>query len=271
MSGEARYDPVANPFAPGAGTPPPALVGRDRELQDARVSLDRIRAQRSSQHLLVHGLRGVGKTVLLRALSGIAEQQRFHTVRIEGAPGSDAVAPLVRQTRRLLADLRPTPRVKRALRVLASVSVSLGIAGLRVDAKPQPGVGDSGVLVDDLADLVLAVAAAAGDQDGGLFIAVDEAQALSPIHLGSLLGVLHMAGQEQAPVWSAMAGLPNLLALASRAKTYAERMFTVAELGPLPPAAAAQAITAPAEELSVAFAADAVDRIVGGAAGYPYF
>src|SRR4051812_32340583 len=118
--GEPRYDPVANPFAPGAGTPPPALVGRDRELQDARIALERVRGKRSAQHLLVHGLRGVGKTVLLRAVSGIGEQQRFHAIRIEGG-GGDAVTALLRQSRRLLADLKPTPRVRRALRVLASV------------------------------------------------------------------------------------------------------------------------------------------------------
>src|SRR5574338_1210913 len=115
MSG-SRYDPVANPYAPGAGTPPPALVGRDQLIADAEVSLRRLRAGRSSQHLLLTGLRGVGKTVLLRTLAAMGEHLGFRGIRLEAVGGEDTVVSFLRQARRLTEELRPGPRVARALR-----------------------------------------------------------------------------------------------------------------------------------------------------------
>lgn len=274
MSGAARYDPVANPFAPGAGAPPPALVGRDDELAAARVALERARIGRHSQHLLIHGLRGVGKTVLLRAVQSTGEAVDYHAMRVEGDLHGEAVATLLRQCQRLLSDLKPTRRVRTALKVLSSVSLTVAGAGLRIDTDGQPGgagLGSSGSLADDLPELFVVLAEAAADQDGGVLVLVDEAQALTVEQLAALLGSLHATDQARLPVWAALAGLPNLLGRAAKAKTYAERMFTVAELGPLPEPAATEAIVTPAAELGVSLDPRAAAAVVAEAGGYPYF
>lgn len=271
MSGEPRYDPVANPFAPGAGTSPPTLAGRSRQLEEASVALRRVRQGRSSQQLLVQGLRGVGKTVLLQAVSGIAEHHGYQVVRLEGDRAGDGASSLVRQCHRVLVAMRPTARVGRALRVLSSVTLSIAGAGVRVDAEPLTGVGDTGAPAEDLPELMVAVAAAAADHDSGLFLAVDEGQDLDGPTLAGVLGGLHRAAQDQVPMWAAMAGLPNLLGVAVKTKTYAERMFSVETLGPLDEATAARAVAEPAEELGVHYSADAVRAIVDHSRGYPYF
>ena len=195
MSGEPLYDPVANPFAPGAGTPPPSLVGRDGELETARVALARTSAGRSAQHLLLHGLRGVGKTVLLRAVARMAEHDRYHLLQVVGDPRGDAVGSLLRQTTRILADAQPTPKVRRALQVLKSVSVSLGVAEVSVDIARPPALGRSGAVAEDLSELLVALAAAVADDGAGVAIMVDEAQALPLDQLAAVLGALHAGGQ----------------------------------------------------------------------------
>jgi hypothetical protein len=271
MFGEAAYDPVANPYAPGAGTPPPSLVGRDAELETARVALARTLAGRSAQHLLLHGLRGVGKTVLLRAVSGMSEHAGYHVLHVEGDLHGDAVGTLLRQSRRILADAKPTATVRRALQILKSVSVSLGIAGISVDLEEAAAGGGAGAVAEDLPELLVALAAAVADDGAGVSIVVDEAQVLPLEQLAAVLGALHAGGQRQLPLWGALAGLPNLLGRAAKAKTYAERMFTVAELGPLDRPSAAAAIKDPAAELGVSFSGPALDGIVSASDGYPYF
>ena len=268
MSGEAAYDPVANPYAPGAGTPPPALAGRDAELETARVALARTLTRRSAQHLLLHGLRGVGKTVLLRAVSSLAEHDGYHVLQVEGDPHGDAVGALVRQSRRILADAQPTPKVRRALQILKSVSVSLGVAEVSVGLEEA---GGAGAVAEDLPELFVALAVAVADDGAGVGIVVDEAQVLPLEQLAAVLGALHAGGQRQLPLWGALAGLPNLLGRAAKAKTYAERMFTVAELGPLERSPAIAAVREPAAELGVSFSRPALDAIVVASAGYPYF
>ena len=271
MPGEVAYDPVANPYAPGAGTPPPALVGRDAELETARLALARTLTRRSAQHLLLHGLRGVGKTVLLRAVSSLAEHDGYHVLQVEGDPHGDAVGGLVRQSRRILADAQPTPKVRRALQILKSVSVSLGIAEVSVGLEEPMVAGRAGAVAEDLPELLVALAVAVADDGAGVAIVVDEAQVLPLEQLAAVLGALHAAGQRQLPLWGALAGLPNLLGRAAKAKTYAERMFTVAELGPLGRSPAIAAVREPAADLGVSFSGPALDAIVVASAGYPYF
>ena len=157
MSGEA-YDPVANPYAPGAGTPPPAMVGRDPVVADARTSLRRLRAGRSTQHLLLTGLRGVGKTVLLATLAALGEGEGFRVIRHEAVGGEDTVASVLRQARRIVDELGPGPRVARAVRSIESVSVTLLGAGASVGRNVTPDR-------EALADVVVDVVAAAADHD----------------------------------------------------------------------------------------------------------
>ena len=264
MSGE-RYDPVANPYAPGAGTPPPALVGRDGIIDEARVSMQRLRAARTTQHLMVTGLRGVGKTVLLRALAGIGEQVGFRVVRQEAVGGDDTVASLLRQARRVLDDLDSGPGVRRALRSIDSVSLTLAGAGLRVErqeARPDR---------EALADVVVDVASAAAEGDVGVLLAIDEAQMLDRHDLRRILAGVHRCGQDGLPMWCLLAGLPNLMGEVARAATYAERMFTVSDLGPLSPDQVADAVRRPAEEIGVTWDDGAVDEITDRSDGFPFF
>jgi hypothetical protein len=229
--------------------------------------LARRQAARSSQHLLLQGLRGVGKTVLLGAVGAMAERAGYQVLRVEGDPRGDAVGSLVRQTRRILDDAAPTPKVRRALQVLKSVSVSLGVADVKVEVERPVGAG---AVADDLAELLVELASALSDS-GGVALVVDEAQVLPLEQLAALLGALHAGGQRQLPLWAAMAGLPNLLSRAAKAKTYAERMFTVAELGPLDDQSARTALAQPAADLAVRFSSPALDIMVTRSAGYPYF
>lgn len=264
MSGE-RYDPVANPYAPGAGTPPPALVGRDPLIQDTLVSLRRLQQRRSTQHLLLTGLRGVGKTVLLGKLAALAERERYRVIRVEAVGGDDAVVSFVRQARRITEDLDAGPRVARALRSIDAVAVTLAGSGLRLErAEARPDR-------DSLADVVVDLAAACAEHDLGVAIAIDEAQMVERQDLRRILAGVHRCGQDGLPLWCLLAGLPNLVGIVAQAATYAERMFTVGSLGPLTPDQVAEAVAVPAAEIGVEWSSAATDGIADRSDGYPFF
>lgn len=266
-----RYDPVANPYAPGAGTPPPALVGRDPVIDAARISLERIRAARTSQHLMVTGLRGVGKTVLLRALAGIGEQTGYRVIRQEAVGGDDTLASLLRQARRVLDDLEQGPRVRRALRSIDAVSLTLAGSGVRLERSGDPERPEARPDREALADVVTDLAAAAAEHDVGVLLAVDEAQMLDRHDLRRLLAGVHRCGQDGLPLWCLLAGLPNLMGEVARAATYAERMFTVSDLGPLTPPQVADAVRRPAEEIGVGWTDGAIDAVTDRSDGFPFF
>jgi hypothetical protein len=264
MSDE-RYDPVANPYAPGAGTPPPALVGRDRVIEDAEVALRRLKAARTSQHLLVTGLRGVGKTVLLGTLSAVAEHVGYRVVRVEAVGGDDTLRSMLRQSRRIVEEFHPGARVKRALRSIESVSLT--IAGTGVDVERRVTTPDR----EALGDVITDVAAVAADEGIGIMLALDEAQMLDRHDLRRVLAGVHRCGQDGLPLYCLLAGLPNLVGEVARAATYAERMFTVADLGPLTPDQVVEAVVLPAGEIGVSWSAEATEQIVDRSDGYPFF
>jgi len=264
MSGEA-YDPVSNPYAPGAGTPPPALVGRDTVIETARTSLRRLRAGRSTQHVLLTGLRGVGKTVLLRTLSAVAEGEGFRVIRQEAVGGDDTVVSLLRQARRIMEDLGPGDRVARALRSIESVSLSVVGTGVEVSR------GATGHDREALADVVVDLGAAAAEHGLGIVLALDEAQGLGAADLRRLLAGVHRCGQDSLPVWCVLAGLPNLVGVVAKAATYAERLFTVEALGPLSPDQVVAAVVEPADDMGVGWAPEASSAIADLSNGYPFF
>lgn len=265
MSGE-RYDPVANPYAPGAGTPPPALVGRDGTIELAEISLRRLAAGRSTQHLLLTGLRGVGKTVLLGKLAAVGENVGFRVVRLEAVGGDDAIVSLLRQTRRIIEDLDRSAKVTRALRSIEAVSLSLGGTGVRVRKNPARTPDR-----EALADVLVDVATAAAEHELGVMLALDEAQMLDNDDLRRVLAGVHRCGQDALPLWCLLAGLPNLVGIAAKASTYAERMFTVDQLGPLSPDQVRDAVAAPAKELAVTWSPQAIDTVVDRSDGFPFF
>lgn len=264
------YDPIANPYAPGAGTPPPSLVGREPAIDVADVALRRILAGRTSQHLMITGLRGVGKTVLLGKLAALGEHLGYEVVRLEAVGGDDTIRTLLRQCRRVLEGFDRSSKVLRALRSIDSVSLTVLGTGFdfdRVDATPDR---------EALADVVIDVAAAAAEQGAGehrrgVLLAIDEAQLLDRHDLRRILAGVHRCGQDGLPLACVFAGLPNLVGDIAKAATYAERMFTVADLGPLTPDQVALAIVGPAHDLNVGWAPDATAAIVDRSDGFPFF
>lgn len=264
MSGEPLYDPVANPYAPGAGTPPPELVGRDELIEAATISLKRLRSSRTSQHQMLTGLRGVGKTVLLGTLSAVAEQEGFRVIRQEALGGDDTVIALLRQAKRLLDDLDDTPTVVRAARSIESVSFSLAGAGLSVERTVTPDR-------EALTDVVIDLAVAAAESDLGIALAIDEAQSIAGADLRRILAGVHRCGQDGLPLWCVLAGLPNLVGDVARAATYAERMFVNAALGPLTPEQVHRAVVVPSELLGVSWDDAAVGEIIDHSDGFPFF
>ncbi len=264
MSGEL-YDPVANPYAPGAGTPPPALVGRDGVIEAADVALRRLHAARASQHLLITGLRGVGKTVLLAKLAALAARHGYRAVRLEALGGDDTLRSLLRQARRILDDVGSGDKVRRALRSIESVSVTVAGTGVAVERRAERPDRDA------LADVLVDLTAAAADADLGVLLAIDEAQMLDRHDLRRLLAGVHRCGQDGLPLYCLLAGLPNLVGDVAKAATYAERMFTVADLGPLTPDQVAEAIVEPARQIGVAWSESATAEVVDLSDGFPFF
>jgi hypothetical protein len=272
-------DPLRNPFAPGAGSPPPELAGRAPLLDQAQVTLARVKAGRPARSFLLIGLRGVGKTVLLNRVRELAEAQGFQTVSIEAHENKPLPALLLPPLRQLLFALdrmaNVSEKTKRGLRVLKSflngVRVKLGDIEIGIDVDPEAGAADSGDLEADLAELFLAIGEAAADRSVPVAIIVDELQYLSEAELSALIMAMHQVSQRQLPVVLAGAGLPQLVGLAGRAKSYAERLFEFPEVGALGKADARAAIEEPLRQENAGITRQALDEIIAKTQGYPYF
>ncbi|MDP2326344.1 MAG: ATP-binding protein [Gammaproteobacteria bacterium] len=272
-------NPRRNPYAPGAGSPPPELAGRDPLIERAAIALDRIRAGRFDKSLMLVGLRGVGKTVLLDRILKDAEVRGIQCVRLEAPDDRSLPALLSPALRAVLIRLdngaAASVAVQKAMRVLASFvgafKVRYGDVEVSIEAPAERGLGDTGDLEADLADLLATIGEAARERDTAVILFIDELQYVSEDHLAALISALHRCSQHQLPVTVVGAGLPQLIGKLGRAKSYAERLFEFPEVGPLSPADAGQALTVPAERESVAFAPDALDEILRQTACYPYF
>jgi hypothetical protein len=272
-------DPVRNPFAPGAGTPPPALTGRDDLIESVRVALERVRLGRPTKSVLMVGLRGVGKTVLLDRMRDAAEQVGIHTLHIEAPENRSLPAMIAPQLRLALLRLSRVEKARelarKALRALAGFAQALKATysdiEVGLDFDPEPGLADNGDLEHDLQALLEAAGAAAQKAETALAIFVDELQYVSEDELAALITALHRAAQRKLPVVLVGAGLPQLRGRSGRAKSYAERLFDFHEIGPLPDDAAKLAISEPASGEGVDVEAGALDRIVAETHGYPYF
>jgi AAA ATPase domain len=272
-------DPIKNPFSPGAGSPPPELVGRDPILEQARILLGRIKSKRPEKSMLLTGLRGVGKTVLLNEIKRMAERDGYHTIAMEAHEGK-ALGPLiVPYLRSLLYDLDRIAgagsKVKRGLSVLRSfiggLKVSVGEVSIGLDIEPEKGSADSGDLEIDLPNLFVAIGEAAEDRKRAVAIFIDEIQYFSQKELGSLIMAMHKMQQRQLPVVLLGAGLPVLPGLAGESKSYAERLFSFPNIGALSKDNSAQALQEPAQAAGVAFEPKALNEIFRLTKGYPYF
>jgi len=272
-------DPVTNPFAPGAGTPPPELAGRDELRETVRIAIARVRRGLPAKSLLMVGLRGVGKTVLLDRMRNDAEGSGILTLRVEAPEGRSLPAILAPQLRQTLLRLSRNDKAKdlanRALRALAGFAKSLKVkyADIEVglDFDPEPGLADNGDLEHDLQALLESAGAAAQKAETAMALFVDELQYVAEDELAALITALHRTAQRQLPIVLVGAGLPQLRGRMGRAKSYAERLFDFPEVGPLSPDAAKRAIAKPANDQGVEVTDEALDSIVTETHGYPYF
>ncbi|MEJ0027410.1 MAG: ATP-binding protein [Rhizomicrobium sp.] len=270
-------DRKKNPYAPGAGTPPPELTGRDKILDDVEVALARVIAGRPSQGMFLTGLRGVGKTVLLNEFLRIAQKEGYVVDFIEAPENralAELLAPSLRQALLKISVLEKAKDVAdRALGVLKSFTLSMKIGEVQValSNKAVIGTADSGDLERDLPDLFLAAGEAAKANGTGIALLIDEIQYLSQTDLAALIVATHRVAQRNLPIIVIGAGLPLLPALSGDAKSYAERLFTYPIIGALEARDARRAITEPARDLNVEYTDDALEEIVRTTAGYPYF
>jgi hypothetical protein len=272
-------NPITNPFSPGAGTRPPELAGRDELRETVRVAIERIRSGRHTKSILMVGLRGVGKTVLLDRMRDDAEATGIQTVRVEAPEGRSLPAILAPELRLALLRLSRNEAAKdlaqRALRGLAGFAKALKLkyADIEVgfDFEPETGLADNGDLEHDLQALFEVVGAAAQKAGTALVLFVDELQYVQEAELAALIVALHRTAQRQLPVVLVGAGLPQLRGRMGHAKSYAERLFDFPEVGPLPPPAAEVAIRKPALAQGVMIEEDALLQIVQETRGYPYF
>lgn len=272
-------DPIANPYAPGAGTPPPELAGRDDLREKIRIASERIRAGKSAKSALLIGLRGVGKTVLLDRMRRDAESAGFETLRIEAPEGRSLPAILAPQLRQALLALSRHEKAKelgkRALRGLAGFAKALKVKyddiEVGLDFDPEPGLADNGDLEHDLQALFEVAGEAAKNARTALLLFIDELQYVEEEQLAALVTALHRVAQNQLPVMMVGAGLPQLPGRMGRAKSYAERLFDFPVIGPLDEAAARDAIEKPALAQDVRFQGAALAEIIRQTQRYPYF
>ena len=270
-------DPVRNPFAPGAGSRPPELAGRESILRDAEIAVQRALMGRPNRSQMLLGLRGVGKTVLLNKIEEIAERSGHITSFIEAPEGkalSELLVPKINQALRKVS-LNEKAKAKthlalRALRSFASVfNLSYGDVSLSVD--PEVGVADSGDLESDLPELFVRVGEAAKAAGKAWTLLIDEVQYLRQSDLAALIVALHKISQKDLPVLFFGAGLPQVAALSGDAKSYAERLFHYPAVGALLSDDAKTAIRKPIEDEGEKISDDALKEILQKTQGYPYF
>lgn len=270
-------DPHRNPFSPGAGSPPPELAGRDELLAQAGITLARTKAARFEQSLMLVGLRGVGKTVLLNRIQEMATADGYGVAMVEATEGRalpELLVPAFRQILfRLDALANVSNKVKRGLRVLRSFigSVELKYGEYGINVEPERGTADSGQLEADLAELFDAIGEAARDRGVAVAVIVDEMQYLNEEEMSALIMSIHRCAQRQLPIVLIGAGLPQLVGLAGRSKSYAERLFRYPTVGPLATGDAKEALRGPVLQQNVSFTDEALDELVRVTHGYPYF
>nr|WP_221380563.1 ATP-binding protein [Actinoplanes polyasparticus] len=276
-------DPVRNPYAPGAGQRPPELAGRDRELDAFDVVLERIARGRPERSLVLTGLRGVGKTVLLNTLRSAAIGRLWGTGKIEARPDQSLRRPVSAALHMAIRELAPhhrdPDRVDDVLAVLKAFALRANDSSAKlrdrwspgIDVPPARGRADSGDIEIDLVELFTDAASLATDVGTGIALFIDEMQDLGPADVSALCAACHELSQLGAPLIVVGAGLPHLPAVLSAAKSYSERLFRYQRIDRLDRVAADLALCAPAAREDVEYEAKALDLLYEKSGGYPYF
>lgn len=269
-----------NPYTPNAGAEPRYLAGREPELDAFRVLLRRLKKGYSDQSMIIVGLRGVGKTVLLSAFRNIAEEEGdLVAIEAEITKHEDFGPRMGALMRRALFSVAPSAKWKdrgrRAAGILRSFQITVSAEGAVTGSfggvDPLEGVADSGNLSDDLTDVFLAIGQAAQEHGKGVVFILDEVQFLDLREFEALIAALHKTVQRRLPVTLVAAGLPQLPELAGEAKSYAERLFRFPTVDSLDEEEARRALVEPARALGVEYDEDAADTILSYTQGYPYF
>jgi hypothetical protein len=276
-------DPVRNPYAPGAGQRPPELAGRDTELSAFDVVLERIAHGRPERSLVLTGLRGVGKTVLLNQLRSAAISRGWGTGKIEARPEQSLRRPVSSALHMALRELGPRHRdqesMEEVLGVLKAFAQRQAPSDAKVRDRWQPGIdvpaasgrADSGDMEIDLVELLSDAAGVAADIGSGIALFIDEMQDVQPDDVSAICAACHELSQQGAPLIVVGAGLPHLPAVLSASKSYSERLFRYLRIDRLDREAADRALLAPAEREGVDFEPTALDALYEAADGYPYF
>jgi hypothetical protein len=270
-------DPYVNPFAPGAGSRPPELAGRAGLIAEARVACRRSVQGRHARSMMMLGLRGTGKTVLLNEIEEIGRSESHLTAKIEAPEDAALARLLLPEMTKAMRSLSGSERAKQiaqrglgGLRNFASI-FDLEVAGVSISVEPVPGLADSGDLEHDLPDLFEEIGRAAQAAGKGWLLLIDEVQYLTAADLSALIVALHRISQKRLPVLFFGAGLPLVAKLAGNAKSYAERLFVYPGIGPLSEDAARDAIAKPIRSEGADISDDALGRMVSGTRGYPFF
>jgi len=275
-------DPIRNPYAPGAGQRPPELAGRDRELSQFDVTLERVAAGRPERSMVVSGLRGVGKTVLLNALRGKAVARAWGTGKVEARPDRSVRLPVAQAVHAAVREVahrhRDPERVDQVAGVLKSFALRTELEdrkGTRwqppVDVVATRGRADSGDLELDLVELFTDVADLGRDLGVGIGIFVDEMQDIALPELAAVCGAAHEISQQGSPLVIVGAGLPHLPVALAASKSYAERLFRYVSVDRLPREMADRALLVPAASEGADYEQDALDELYALTDGYPYF
>lgn len=272
-------DPIRNPFSPGAGAPPPELVGRDGVLDQATILLGRVKEKRPEKSMLLTGLRGVGKTVLLNEIERFALGRDYRTISVEAHESKPLSILLAPHLQRLLFELDRLAgagdKVRRGFAVLRSFlgafKITMNDVTVGLDVDPERGSADSGDLEIDLPMVFVAIGEAAESRRSAVAILIDEIQYFNSKELGALIMAMHKVQQRQLPVVLVGAGLPILPGMAGESKSYAERLFSFPDIGALSQRDVAKALQEPAQTAGVVFEDDALAEVYRLTKGYPYF
>jgi len=270
-------DPVRNPFAPGAGTPPPELAGRGALLERASISLRRIAIGKPTKSMIIVGLRGVGKTVLLSEIEEVAQAEDYFTLNVEAHENKSLPELIVPGLRRILIRLSLNEKSKELARQGLGIlkgfigALKIKIGDIEIGVTAERGTADSGDIESDLPELISIIGKAAQAAGRPIVLIIDELQYLKEKEFSALIMAVHKVNQKKYPFTLIGAGLPQILGIAGNSKSYAERLFDFPQVGALNTKDARQAIVVPVEQEGEKIDADAVDEIIKLTKGYPYF
>ena len=265
-------DPIANPYTPNAGSRPPELAGRAAELEQFRVLIGRLKRGATEQSMIIRGLRGVGKTVLLNTFEDHAEAEGFLTYYHELTPDTGLVAEIARDAQAALARLKLTARATRAVRDALGHLGTIKVVGPEgIELAVDLHKADEGTITGDLSQLFLQLGGAAASKGSGVVFLLDEVQFVSAVEYRAVVSALHRATQKNMPITLAAAGLPQIPRLTGEARSYAERLFSFPVIANLPADDARAALVEPARQHGVEYAEDAIELALTWTEGYPFY